>query len=131
VDPTTGTIKLKAVFDNTKKQLWPGQFVNLSIILGMKNNAVVVPSQAIQTGQKGQFVFVVAKDGNAEVRPVSTGPVFQGVTVVEKGLQTGEQVVIDGQMRVVPGGKVEIKQSEKPGSSAPAAKPGQPGVVSK
>lgn len=118
VDPTTGTIRLKAVFDNAKKQLWPGQFVNLSIILAMRNNAVVVPSQAIQTGQNGQFVFVVKPDATADIRPVVTGPVAKGMTVIEKGLQPGEQVVIDGQMRVVPGGKVEIKQPERQGTAA-------------
>jgi multidrug efflux system membrane fusion protein len=110
VDPTTGTIRLKAAFDNSKKQLWPGQFVNLSITLAVKLNAVVVPSQAIQTGQKGQYVFVVKPDSTAEIRPVVSGPATKGVTVVETGLQKGEQVVIDGQMRVVPGGKVEVKQ---------------------
>jgi multidrug efflux system membrane fusion protein len=113
VDPATGTIRLKASFENSKKQLWPGQFVNLSITLAIKNNAVVVPSQAIQTGQKGQFVFVIKQDATAEIRPVVTGPVAKGMTVIENGLQSGEQVVIDGQMRVVPGGKVEIKQPEK------------------
>lgn len=115
IDPATGMIKVKASFDNAKKLLWPGQFANLSITLAVLNNAVVVPSQAVQTGQKGQFVFVVTKDGTAEIRPVSTGPVSQGVTVVEKGLQAGEQVVIDGQMRVVPGGKVEIKDQGQGG----------------
>ena len=136
IDSATGTIRIKASFENAKKLLWPGQFVNLSITLAVLNNAVVVPSQAVQTGQKGQFVFVVTKDGSAEIRPVSTGPVLQGMTVVEKGLQTGEQVVIDGQMRVIPGGKVEIKQPEtpagtKPGAPAPAAKPDQPGAAGK
>jgi multidrug efflux system membrane fusion protein len=136
VDPTTGTIRLKASFDNAKKQLWPGQFVNLSIILGMKNNAVVVPSQAIQTGQNGQFVFVVKPDATADIRQVVSGPVFRDMTVIEKGLQPGEQVVIDGQMRVVPGGKVEIKQADIPGGTkagarSPSVKPGQPGTVSK
>jgi len=121
VDPTTGTIRLKAAFDNANRQLWPGQFVNLSIILGMKNNAVVVPSQAIQTGQTGQFVFVVKADATAELRPVVTSSVVNGMTVVEKGLLPGEQVVIDGQMRVVPGGKVEIKQPEKSDSAISAA----------
>jgi multidrug efflux system membrane fusion protein len=121
VDPTTGTIRLKATFTNAKKQLWPGQFVNLSITLAMKNGAVVVPSQAIQTGQKGQFVFVVKPDATAELRPVATGSVVQGMTVIEKGVQPGEQVVIDGQMRVVPGGKVEIRQPEKPGAAKEAA----------
>ena len=118
IDPATGTIRMKASFENTKKLLWPGQFVNLSITMALLNNAVVVPSQAIQTGQKGQFVFVVAKDGTAEIRPVSSGPVASGMTVIEKGLQAGEQVVIDGQMRVIPGGKVEIQsQVPKPQSS--------------
>lgn len=136
VDPATGTIRLKATFDNAKKQLWPGQFINLSITLAMKNNAVVVPSQAIQTGQTGQYVFVVKPDATAEIRPVVSGPVSQGMTVVEKGLQSGEQVVIDGQMRVVPGGKVEIKQPEKTGAPKPVAsgmpaKPEQPGAAGK
>jgi len=121
VDPTTGTIRLKAVFSNVKKQLWPGQFVNLSITLAMKNNAVVVPSQAIQTGQKGQFVFVVKPDATAELRPVVPSSVVQGLTVIESGLQPGEQVVIDGQMRVVPGNKVEIRRPEKAGATKPAA----------
>jgi multidrug efflux system membrane fusion protein len=121
VDSTTGTIRLKAAFDNSRKQLWPGQFTNLSITLTMKNNAIVVPSQAVQTGQNGQFVFVVKPDATAELRPVIASSVVQGVTVIDKGLQPGEQVVIDGQMRVVPGGKVEIKQPEKPGSAKPVA----------
>ena len=136
IDSATGTIRIKASFENAKKLLWPGQFVNLSITLAVLNNAVVVPSQAVQTGQKGQFVFVVTKDGTAEVRQIVTGPVLQGMTVIEKGLLTGEQVVIDGQMRVIPGGKVEIKQPEtpagtKPGAPAPAAKPDQPGAAGK
>ena len=120
VDPATGTIRLKASFENSGKQLWPGQFVNLSITLAVKNNAVVVPSQAVQTGQKGQHVFVVRQDATAEIRPVVAGPVSAGMTVIETGLKPGEQVVIDGQMRVVPGGKVEIKQPEMPGTLKPA-----------
>ena len=121
VDPATGTIRIKASFDNAKKQLWPGQFVNLSITLALKNNAVVVPSQAVQIGQKGQFVFVVKSDTTAEIRPIVAGPVSGAMTVVEKGLLSGEQVVIDGQMRVVPGDKVEIKQPDKLGAVKPAA----------
>lgn len=117
VDQTTGTIKLKAAFDNSRKQLWPGQFVNLSITLAVRKNAVVVPSQAVQTGQKGQFVFVVKPDATAEIRPVVAGSGSNGLTVIENGIRPGEQVVIDGQMRVVPGGKVEIKQPEKVGSA--------------
>lgn len=124
VDPTTGTIRLKGTFENRQKHLWPGQFVNLSVILSVRKNAVVVPSQAVQIGQKGQFVFVVKPDNSAEMRSITTGPVTNGTTIVENGLQPGEQVVIDGHMRVIPGGKVEIKQPEKPvtptGSSAGA-----------
>lgn len=136
IDPTTGTIRLKAAFANAEKQLWPGQFVNLAIIMAIRNNAVVVPSQAIQTGQKGQFVFVVRQDATAEIRPVVAGPATQGVTVMESGIQPGEQVVIDGQMRVVPGGKVEIKQPDKTGTPKPAgpdmqAKPEQRGTAGK
>lgn len=131
VDLTTGTIRLKAAFDNAKKQLWPGQFVNLSITLAMKKDAVVVPGQSIQTGQKGQFVFVVKQDGTAEIRPVVTGTVLKGITVIESGLQPGEQVVIDGQMRVVPGGKVEIKKNEKAGPPVQPSKTAVPGTAAK
>jgi multidrug efflux system membrane fusion protein len=121
VDPTTGTIRLKADFDNARRQLWPGQFATLSITLAVKEQAVVVPSQAIQTAQKGQFVLVVKQDSTAEIRTVATGPAAQGMTVIQNGLQPGEQVVIDGQMRVVPGGKVEVRQPDRPGTSQPAA----------
>ena len=136
IDATTGTIRIKASFENSKKLLWPGQFVNLSMTMTLLNKAVVVPSHAIQTGQKEQFVFVVTKEGTAEIRPVVSGPVSGGITVIEKGLQAGEQVVIDGQMRVIPGGKVEIKQPDKPeaakpGVPAPTAKPDQPGAAGK
>ena len=113
VDAATGTIRLKAAFDNPGRHLWPGQFANLSITLAVRKNAVVVPSQAVQTGQKGQFVFVVRPDATAEMRPVAAGPVFQGMTVVDSGLKAGEQVVIDGQMRVIPGGKVDVKQPDR------------------
>lgn len=132
IDPGTGMIRVKASFPNGKKLLWPGQFVNLSLTIARLNNAVVVPSQAIQTGQKGLFVFAVLPDGTAEIRPVSVGPASGGMTVIEKGIQPGEQVVIDGQMRVVPGGKVEVKGGEKPGGAAvPAAKGAQQGAAAK
>ncbi len=119
VDSATGTIRIKAAFDNARKQLWPGQFVNLSIALAVKNNAMVVPAQAVQTGQNGQFVFVVKPDSTAEIRPVTAGSVVSGMTAIEKGLQVGEKVVVDGQMRVIPGGQVEIKQPDKPGVARP------------
>lgn len=116
VDPATGTIRLKGQFTNEQKRLWPGQFVTLSLTLEVRKQAVVVPAQAVQTGQKDQFVFVVKPDNTAEVRPVIPGPAYEAITVIDSGLQAGEQVVIDGQMRVIPGGKVEIKAAKKPGA---------------
>ncbi len=109
VDPATGTIRLKGEFANSRRTLWPGQFVNVSLTIDIRKNAVVVPSQALQTGQKGPFVFVVRPDSTAELRPVTAGPASQGYIVVEKGLAPGEKVVVDGQMRVVPEGKVDVK----------------------
>lgn len=114
VDPATGTIRLKGQFANEQKRLWPGQFVTLSLLLEVREQAVVVPSQAVQTGQNGQFVFVVNTDKAAEVRPVVPGPTYEAITVIDQGLQAGEQVVIDGQMRVIPGSKVEIKTVKSP-----------------
>lgn len=134
VDPATGTIRLKGQFVNEQKRLWPGQFVTLSLLLDVKKQAVVVPSQALQAGQNGQFVFVVSPDSTAEVRDVVPGPVQGEITVIEQGLQSGEQVVVDGQMRVIPGSKVEIKaaaraettgrdKTAEDGHAAPSASP--------
>jgi membrane fusion protein, multidrug efflux system len=110
VDVATGTIKLKATFANKKKRLWPGQFVDVVIVLTTQPNAIVVPTQAIQTGQKGQYVFVIKKDLTVEARPVTTGRTLNSETVIEKGLQAGEQVVTDGQLRLIPGAKIQIKE---------------------
>lgn len=110
VDTSTGTIKLKASFENKGLTLWPGQFVNITIALSTIQDAVVVPSQAVQTGQQGQFVFVIKED-TAELRPVSTGIIHEGMTVIEKGLSPGEEVVTDGQMMLMPGAKVLIKNN--------------------
>jgi len=115
VDMTTGTIKLKGTFVNEKKRLWPGQFVNVVLTLTTQPNAVVVPSQAIQTGQSGQYVFVIKNDLTVESRPLVVGRALDGETVVEKGLQPGEKVVTDGQLRLIPGAKVEIKGSAEVG----------------
>jgi multidrug efflux system membrane fusion protein len=110
VDNTTGTIKLKGTFENPDNRLWPGQFVNVALTLTTQPNAVVVPSQAVQTGQVGQYVFVVKQDMTAEYRPVVAGDNIAGEAVIQKGLQAGEMVVTDGQLRVVPGMKVVIKK---------------------
>jgi len=111
VDISTGTIKLKGTFENKEKRLWPGQFVNVVLTLTSQPDAVVVPSQAVQTGQQGLYVFVVKSDLTVESRPVVTGRNLDGEVVIEKGLAPGEQVVTDGQLRLVPGAKVEIKST--------------------
>jgi len=110
VDTATGTIKLKATFDNRGRSLWPGQFANVQITLATIHDAVVVPSQAVQTGQQGQFVFVVKED-SAELRPVNAGITYGDIIVIENGLAPGEQVVTDGQILLMPGAKVEIKNN--------------------
>lgn len=113
VDTATGTIKLKGSFDNRDKRLWPGQFVHVVLTLTIQNNAVVVPAQAVQTGQQGQFVFVVKDDLTAEVRPVMASRTSGEESVIERGLIPGEKVVTDGQIRLMPGAKVEIKTEDK------------------
>jgi multidrug efflux system membrane fusion protein len=110
VDPATGTIQLKGTFANADRRLWPGQFANVVLTLTTRAGAVVVPSPAIQTGQQGQYLFVVKPDLTVEARPVATGQAFGEETIVEKGVQPGEQVVTDGHLRLVPGARVEAKQ---------------------
>lgn len=109
VNTTTGTILLKGVFENGDRRLWPGQFVNVTVTLETLLNAVVVPNEAIQTGQAGQYVFVVKTDMTVESRPVTIDRVVGGKTVIQKGLAPGETVVTDGQIRLVPGALVQIK----------------------
>jgi multidrug efflux system membrane fusion protein len=109
VDVTTGTILLKGLFANKDNRLWPGQFVDVKVTLSVQPDAIVVPSQAVQTGQSGQFVFVVKSDMTVESRPVTVSRVVGDIAVIEKGLQPGETVVTDGQIRLVPGALVQIK----------------------
>lgn len=108
VDPATGTIQLKATFPNGDHALWPGQFVDVALTLTTEQ-AIVVPAQAVQAGQRGPFVFVVKPDLTVESRPVRPGRRLAGELVIEQGLARGEQVVTDGQLRLVPGARVEIK----------------------
>jgi len=109
VDSTTGTIRLKATFANQDRRLWPGQFANVVLILGQQQDAVMVPTPAVQSGQTGPFIFVVKPDLTVESRPVKPGRSFGGETVVEQGIRPGERVVTDGQLRLVPGARIEIK----------------------
>jgi len=110
VDRSTGTIRLKASFANTDRRLWPGQFVDVQLRLTEEPGALVVPEQAVQSGQQGQFVFVVKSDLTAESRPVTVARLQGGEAVIAAGLAAGETVVTDGQIRLAPGVRVEIKQ---------------------
>jgi multidrug efflux system membrane fusion protein len=113
VDTSTGTIKLKATFENQNHLLWPGQYVNVSLTLDTKANATVVPSEAIQAGQKGQMIFVVKRDQTVEARVVTTGAMRNGKVVVENGVSAGETVVTDGQLRLFPGARVQPVPASK------------------
>ena len=111
VDRSTGTIKLKAVFANTERRLWPGQFINVALTLTTQPDAVVIPSEAVQVGQDGQHVFVVQPDKRVEVRPVTLGTTSGGEAVIIKGLAAGEQIVREGQFLLGPGSRIEIKDT--------------------
>jgi membrane fusion protein, multidrug efflux system len=116
VNSATGTIKLKGVFANKSRKLWPGQFTDVLITLASRQNAVVIPTHAIQTSQQGEFVYVVKPDTTVEMRQVTTAVVTGEETVIEKGLAPGETVVVDGQLRLTPGAAVETKENQHAGS---------------
>ena len=116
VDNASGTITLRAVFDNADELLWPGALCNVRVTLRTDPNAIVVPREAVQTGQSGNFVFVV-QDGVAKVRPVTVDRSIDGETIIASGLKAGESIVTDGQLLLTDGARVE----QKGGSPAPAA----------
>jgi multidrug efflux system membrane fusion protein len=120
VDSTTGTVLLKARFENDDRQLWPGQFVRVELELFREPGAVLVPSQSVQTGQNGTFVFTVDEQGKAVMRPVTAGRTIGNRTVIADGLKAGERVVTDGMGKLAPGSKVAIKEapSVQDGSTA-------------
>jgi multidrug efflux system membrane fusion protein len=120
VDPTTGMIRLKGTFANEHGRLWPGQYVDVALILVVRPSAIVVPTQAVQTGPQGLFVFVVDNHQKVEMRSVSIGDALEGVSVVESGLKPGEQVVIDGQLRLTAGAKVTLIHGAAHGTTSPA-----------
>jgi membrane fusion protein, multidrug efflux system len=111
VDSNTGTIKLKGTFANLDHRLWPGQFSTVSLKLAEEENATVVPSQAVQTGQSGDFVYVVGQDMTAEQRPVKVARTIGGESVIASGVAPGETVVTDGQLRLIPGVKVQMRNN--------------------
>ena len=120
IDATTGTIKVKAVFANTDDRLWPGQFVNARLLLETRPNVVTVPSAAVQRGPNGVYVYVVKPDGTAAVQPIEIGQDDAGMSVVDKGLDGGEQVVVAGQSRLTNGTRVAINTG-KPDATSPGA----------
>jgi multidrug efflux system membrane fusion protein len=109
VDRATGTLRLKATFPNADRVLWPGQFVDVGLRVSTHHDAILVPSRAIQTGQKGTFVFVIKPDDSVEARVVVAGPEVGAETVIEQGVADGDRVVTDGQLRLVDGTHVVVK----------------------
>jgi multidrug efflux system membrane fusion protein len=120
VDAATSTVLLKAVFDNEDEQLWPGQFVDVELVLEQQPNRIVVPAAAVQTGQKGTHVYVVSGEGIAEMRPVTVARQDEHLAVLDEGVAAGETVVTDGQLRLIPGAKVTIMEGlGAPGGGRP------------
>jgi membrane fusion protein, multidrug efflux system len=109
VDSATGTVLLKGRFPNADGQLWPGEFVDITLILGVQQGATVVPAQAVMTGQQGTYVFTIDGDGTAKQRPITVSRTADSIAVVASGLDSGETVVTDGQLRLTQNVKVEIK----------------------
>lgn len=125
VDTTTGTIKLRGTFTNPARKLWPGQFVRVTLRLAIQPHALVVPNQAVQTGQNGEYVYVVTADQRAEMRPVVSGPRVDQDVVIEKGLQPDETVVTEGHLRLAPGVRVQVRApGGAPRKGRPAASTG-------
>jgi membrane fusion protein, multidrug efflux system len=120
VDRQTGTIKLKGTFVNTDRRLWPGQFVNVRLTLATQPNAITVPAPAVQTGQQGQYVYVVKQDKSVEQRKVQIARTLGQDAIVAAGIQPGETVVTDGQLRLTPASKVDIKSTGQPTPAQPA-----------
>jgi multidrug efflux system membrane fusion protein len=131
VDRDTGTVLLKATFLNQDQALWPGQFVRVELTLTTLSGAVVVPAAAVQTSQQGDYIYVVRPDSTAELRPVTQGPALDGKVVISNGIQAGEKVVTDGQLRLSSGARVAIKSDLAPGGAGGAATSGGTGSGSR
>jgi multidrug efflux system membrane fusion protein len=126
VQSGAGTVQLRAVVPNADRYFWPGQFVNVRLILTTKKDAVMIPTQAQQVGQQGPFVFVVTKDNTAELRPIKLGQRQGEMVVVESGLSAGENVVVTGQMMLGPGAPVQVMPGAGQGPTTAPAAPAAP-----
>lgn len=115
VDPATGTLRMRATVANPDRRLWPGQFVRVTLRMTVEKDVIVVPAHAVQTGQKGQFVFVV-KDGTAHMVDVTVSRTSDGLAAIASGLNAGDQIVTEGQLRLLPGTRVQAKA--EPGAGA-------------
>ena len=123
VDSLTGTVVAKARFENQTNALWPGEYVRVSVQLDVQPNATAVPTRAVLAGQEGNYVFVVGNDRIAKVRPITPGRVVGSYTTIDKGLDFGEQVVVDGQSRLTPNAHVDLK-AEKGGGGGSTTQAG-------
>ncbi len=108
VDQTTGTIKLMGTFRNQDRKLWPGEFFNVRLVTGVDPHAIVVPATAVQNGESGKYVYVVQPDTTAVMQPVTSSRTYRQLAVIDKGIQPGQRVIVDGQYRVIPNGKVQV-----------------------
>jgi len=117
IDPSTGTVRLKAVFENTDGVLFPNQFVNVHLLLDVKRGAVIVPVAAIQRGARGTFVYVVKPDHTVEMRPVTVGPTGRTEAAIDSGVAAGEVVVLEGVDKLREGSAVQVRGPEREGAS--------------
>ena len=123
IDTTTGTIHLKATFPNEQLKLWPGQFVNVRLLLEVRKHSTAVPASVIQRGPDGSFAYVISNNV-AMVRVVKVAQISDGQALLQEGLEPGEKVVVDGQYKLQSGARGKMPEAEGPGSSGPADKAG-------
>jgi multidrug efflux system membrane fusion protein len=126
VDINTGTLLLKAEFNNADLSLWPGQFVDVETRLGAEKDALIVPIGAVQNGQQGSLIFVVKEDQTVELRSVKPGRSSEGVVIIPEGIREGETVVVDGQLRLIPGSRIVVRSLEEAARGGGAAPEGKP-----
>jgi len=117
IDQATGTIRLKARFDNEDENLWPGEFVDVRLILSTRKGVATVPARTVQEGREGHYAYVIKPDSTVERRVIEVASIQDGIAVVTKGLAPGEQVVVDGQYRLTNGARVKLLATAPPGAA--------------